>query len=206
VEDDEPITKDRVPRSLSPPIDDDGPSEPSLSGSPTQSLSTQSGSKRPHLTDDETDSDVVEVADVHVSKAPKLEKKGGRPKAGDYDDAGKELVLAGANIYRALLASQGAFPNTSLEMRLIKKAWKHMNAESGLKPRKLTPSIVTIVSFSLLFIILLLLLFVSRLRLVARNFGARLNPKRPLLLRPYMALTADGANVLLRTTGRRLRS
>lgn len=111
-----------------------------------RSVSPQVGSKRSHATDDESDDDIKE-ARVHVNKTPKLEKRSGRPKAGDYDEAGKELVLAAANIYRALLASQGAFPNSSLEMKLIKKAWKHMNSESGLKPRSLTPSIVTIVSF-----------------------------------------------------------
>ena len=123
-------------------------------------MSPRPGSKRPHTTDDETESD-IEVADVHISKTPKIEKKNGRPKAGDYNDSGKELVLAAANIYRVLLASQGAFPNTSNEVRLIKKAWKQMNAESRLKARKITPSIVTIVSFSFIYYFMLLL-FVSR--------------------------------------------
>jgi hypothetical protein len=103
--------------------------------SPARSLSPHSGSKWPHTTDNETNSD-IEVADVHVSKTPKIERKNGRPKAGDYDDSGKELVLAAANIYRALLVSQDAFPNNSTEVRLVKKAWKQMNAESGLKARK----------------------------------------------------------------------
>jgi hypothetical protein len=121
-----------------------------------QSSSPQLGSKRPHNTDDETDSD-IELADVHISKTPKIQKKNGRPKAGDYNDSGKELVLAAANIYRALLASQGAFPNTSTEMTLIKKAWKRMNEESGLKALEITPSIVTIVSFSFIYSFMLLL-------------------------------------------------
>ena len=110
-----------------------------------RSTSPQAGSKQSHATDNESDND--DIKEVHVNKTPKLERKGGRPKARDYDKAGKELVLAAANRYRALLASQGAFPNTSMEMRLVKKAWKHMNSESGLKPRTLTPSIVTIVSY-----------------------------------------------------------
>ena len=111
-------------------------------------LSPQSGSKCPHTTDDESDSDVVEV---HVHKAPKTEKKNGQPKAGDFNEADKELVLAAANIYCVLLASQDAFPNTSMEVRLVKKAWKQMNAESGLKSRTITPTMVTIVSFSFIY-------------------------------------------------------
>jgi hypothetical protein len=110
-------------------------------------LSPQSGNKRAHSTDDETDSD-VDVVEVHVSKAPKTEKRNGRPKAGDFNEADKELVLAASYIYRVLLASQDPFPNTTMEMRLVKKAWKQMNAESGLKKdRKITPTMVTIVSF-----------------------------------------------------------
>jgi hypothetical protein len=136
-----------VPNTSIDEVDDSGPMQ---LDSPARSLSPHSGSKRPHTTDDKTNS-VIEVADVHVSKTPKIERKNGRPKAGDYNDSGKELVLAGANIYRTLLASQDAFPNNSTEVRLVKKAWKQMNAESGLKARKITPSIVTIVSFSFIY-------------------------------------------------------
>jgi hypothetical protein len=120
--------------------------------SQTPSSTHQTGTKRVHTSESDTDTDL----DVHVSKTPKIEKKGTRPKAGDYNNSEKELVLAAANIYRVLLASQGPFPNTATEMRLIKKAWKRMNAESGLKPRELTPSIVTIVSFSIKHWIMLL--------------------------------------------------
>jgi hypothetical protein len=85
-----------------------------------------------------------------------MNKKSARPKAGDYDEMGKEQVLAAANTYRALLASQGAFPSTATELKLIKKSWKLVNAESGVPSLALTPSIVTIVSrfISLRFILL----------------------------------------------------
>ena len=52
-----------------------------------RSVSPQVGSKRPHTTDDESDDDIKE-ARVHVNKTLKLEKRSGRPKAGDYDEAG----------------------------------------------------------------------------------------------------------------------
>lgn len=105
--------------------------------------SPQTGTKRNHTTDDESDSD----NEVHISKNPKIEKKSTRPKASDFDNSERELVLAAANIYRILLASKGPFPNTATEIKLIRKAWKVMNAESGLKGRALTPSIITIVCF-----------------------------------------------------------
>ena len=163
-------------------------------------MSPQSGSKRPHTTDDETNSD-VDIVEVHVSKAPKTERRHGRPKAGDFNDVDKELVLAAANIYRALLASQDAFPNTSMEVMLVKKAWKQMNAESGLKSRKITPSMVTFI-----YILIYVTIMVPRLRLEARNFGVKLKQKQPLLLKPCTVLTAAEANVQLQRTGRKLKS
>ena len=81
------------------------------------------------------------------SSMPKIDSKNSRPKAGDYHNLEKDLVLDVANIYWVLLASQGPFPNTAMEVNLIKKAWKLMNEESGLKGRALTPCIITIVSW-----------------------------------------------------------
>lgn len=114
--------------------------------SPTQSSSLHAGTKRDLTSDDD---DIDSEIDVHVSKTRKIDKKNTRPKAGDFQDSQKELVLAAANIYRVLLASQGPFPNTAMEVKLIKKAWNLMNKESGLKGRALTPSIITIVSYSI---------------------------------------------------------
>ena len=127
----------------------------------TQSSSPQSGSKQEHTTDNE---DMDSGINAHISKTLKVGKKSTRPKAGDYHDSQKELILTAANIYRVLLASRGPFPNTATEVKLIKKAWKLMNDESGLKPRPLTPSIITIVSIALLFKIMLLTFFEIKAR------------------------------------------
>lgn len=137
----------RIFRSPSPPIDIEENED-------TRSSSPQAGSKRPHTTDDE-DNDSTEEDNVHVSKAPKLQKRNARPKAGDYDDLGKELVLAAANRYRALLASQGAFPTSSMELKLVKKSWKLVDTENGGNSLALTPSIVSIVSKFLIIIFFL---------------------------------------------------
>ena len=151
MEDDQQVANDRhVPHSC-PSVEDDVEAHSRSSmedgdrSSLTHASSPQAGTKRVHTMDEDTDSDI----DVHVSKTPKIEKKNSRPKAGDYDNSEKELVLAAANIYHVLLASQGPFPNTTTEVKLRKKAWKLMNAESGLKARALTPSIVMIVSISI---------------------------------------------------------
>lgn len=148
--------------------------EDQAADTPTRSSSPQAGSKRRHNTDDEENYSNIEDADVHISKAQKTPKKTTRPKAGDYDEFGKEIVLAAANIYRALLASQGAFPNPSTEITLIKKAWKTVNAESGEKSLTLTPSIVTIVSQFIYYqVIKLIFVRTSRSKLEARNFAVR---------------------------------
>ena len=118
---------------------------------PSQSPSPQTGSKCQHnlnssddTNEDENDAK-LEEDNAHISKAQKTSKKTSRPKAGDYDEIGKELDLAAANLYRALLTSQGAFPNPSKEIEL-----KLANSESGVNPLALTPYIVIIVSNSLL--------------------------------------------------------
>jgi hypothetical protein len=163
-------------------------------------LSTQAETKRAQETDEEEDSessDDDEDSEVVVTKAPVLQKRSSRPKAGDYDEIGKEIVLSAANRYRALLASQGAFPNPSRELKLIKKAWKLVNAESGVtqKALDLTPSIVTIVMISLCYAFLLInVVRSSRLKVEDHNFGAKPKQKRRLLWRLYMVLTVDGAN------------
>lgn len=83
---------------------------------------------------------------MHVAKAQKISTNAGRPKAADYDDVARELILSAANTYRALLVSQGAFPTSSEELELVKRAWKRVNDDSEKNPMGLTPDIVRIVS------------------------------------------------------------
>jgi hypothetical protein len=87
------------------------------------------------------------VAEVQVvSKAQKINQNAGRPKAGDYEVAAREVILSAANYYRALLTSQGAFPTSSEELELVKRSWKRANDDSEMIPIALTPDIVRIVS------------------------------------------------------------
>lgn len=99
--------------------------------------------KRQHDVARESDDD--EVFEVKVIKAQKT-SSGGRPKAGDYEDSAKDLILSAANTYRALLVSQGAFPTSAEEIELVKRSWKRVNDDSGMNPMALTPDIVRIVS------------------------------------------------------------
>ena len=102
--------------------------------------------------------------------------------------------MTAANIYRVLLVSQGAFPNTAMEVKLIKKAWKLMNEESGMKGQALTPSIITIVGIFITDYWVILLILLSRLKLEGLSFGVRLKRRRRPLWKPSMDLTVDRAN------------
>ena len=68
-----------IPHPLSQQVEVPGPC------SPPQSLSPQVGRKWQHTTDEEDNNSDTEDADVHVSKALKVQKKMAHPKAGDYD-------------------------------------------------------------------------------------------------------------------------
>jgi uncharacterized protein DUF6532 len=110
----------------------------SLSRSP----SIQPGEKRPRS--DDSDSEIEEIATVH--KALKINDKSGRPKARDYDDVAKELILQAATIYRCLLSTENGFPELMAETELVKLAWENANKESGMRSLELTPDIAKIVS------------------------------------------------------------
>ena len=94
------------------------------------------------------DSDDENVFQVHVSKAQRISATSGRSKAADYESAAKEIILSAANLYRVLLVSQTAFPSSSEELDLVKRAWKKAN-EDNETDIELTPDIVRIVSSSL---------------------------------------------------------
>ena len=88
-----------------------------------------------------------EVFEVHVSKAQKISQNSRYPKAADYEIDTREVILSVANAYWALLASQGAFPTSSEELELVKRAWKGANDNNEMNPMALTLDIVRIVSF-----------------------------------------------------------
>ena len=90
-----------------------------------------------------------------------------------------------ANIYHVLLASQGDFPIPSVELKLIKKAWKFVNVESGVKPLTLTPSIVTIVSISFNINLSYYYIHSSRLKLEAR-IGCNMGVGKTVVLQSWV--------------------
>lgn len=104
----------------------------------SRSPSIQPGEKRPRPDDSD-----VEVEVVH--KALKVNEKLGRPKARDYEDMAKEVILQAAIIYRCLLSTQNGFPELAAETELVKMAWEKANTESGTS-LALTPEIAKIVS------------------------------------------------------------
>jgi hypothetical protein len=92
---------------------------------------------------DDSDSE-IEIATVH--KALKINDKSGRPKARDYDDVVKEVILQAATIYRCLLSTNNGFPELAAETELVKLAWDNANKKSKMRSLELTPDIAKIVS------------------------------------------------------------
>jgi hypothetical protein len=170
-------------RSLSP-----RQSEPSESLPPVIPKKRQRDASTSDLDDDDSEPEVIEVP---AAKAQRINTNAGRPKAADYDDVAKELILSAANTYRVLLVSQGAFPTSSEELELVKGAWKRVNDDSELSPMALTPDIVRIVSKFLYpsFSFALTVNTISRSRLEALKPVARRKLRQLLLLKHYMALT-----------------
>lgn len=146
-----------APQQTQTPIDEDNFNEDdALLGSPAKSImsitSTQSPSPPPRVVKRERDTntgsdlDDDEVFEVQFAKTQKTSQHARRPKAADYEVAAREVILSAANTYRALLASQGAFPTSSEELDLVKKSWKRAHDNIDMNPMALTPDIVRIVS------------------------------------------------------------
>ena len=81
-----------------------------------------------------------------VHKAHKINEILGQPKAQDYDDVAKEVILQAATIYCCLLSTENGFPELALETELVKLAWEDAYKESGMPTLALTPDITEIVS------------------------------------------------------------
>ncbi|KAF8810264.1 hypothetical protein BYT27DRAFT_7253852 [Phlegmacium glaucopus] len=109
--------------------------QPCLSCSP----STQPGKKHPHP--DDSDLETEEV----VHKAHKINEKSRQPKAGDYNNMAKEIILQAATIYRCLLSTENGFPELAVETEFVKSAWEDANKESGMPTLALTPDIAKII-------------------------------------------------------------
>ena len=131
------------------PDDEDDPLEddedgPDLQHTPHEDSPTVQH-KRKHQDLETSNSSDGEVDNRH-EKAQKINNKAGRPRAGDYEDLAKELILQAATIYRCLLSTEDAFPDLAAEAEMVKTAWGQVNHETGLTPLRLTPDIAKIVS------------------------------------------------------------
>ena len=83
---------------------------------------------------------------LQLAKAQKVSEGGGRPKASDYDEVSKEVILRATAIYRCLVSTRNAFPTPSEEADMIKTAWNRANEETSQPvPIALTPAIAKVV-------------------------------------------------------------
>lgn len=78
----------------------------------------------------------------------------GRPKAADYDDSLKALIVSAISFYRANLSSACAFPDIATEAGMLTEVWKFACKELEVETETITPQIAklvksTVLSFSL---------------------------------------------------------
>ena len=91
---------------------------------------------------------------LQLAKAQKVSEGGGRPKASDYDEVSKEVILRATAVYRCLVSTRNAFPTPSEEADMIKTAWNRANEETSQQvPIALTPAIAKVVG-AIVFIII----------------------------------------------------
>ena len=112
--------------------------DPSLSPSPSPRVVGRKRSRSPKRSHSPSEPFV---------KAQKVSEGGGRPKASDYDEVAKEVILHATAIYRCLVSTSNAFPTPSEEGEMIKAAWNRANDETLQEvPIALTPVIAKVVS------------------------------------------------------------
>ena len=81
-------------------------------------------------------------------KAQKVTEGGGRPKASDYDEVAKQVILTATGIYHCLISTTNTFPTPSEEASMIRDAWDRANVETVQEvPIALSPLIAKVVSF-----------------------------------------------------------
>ena len=102
----------------------------------------------------------------------------GKPKASNYGDIAKEVILCATAIYRCHMSTSNASLTPSEEQELIKFAWNCANEETLQEiPIVLMPVIAKVVSVFLYYCSILLLLFsLFRFQHVVVKSGAKSNP------------------------------
>ena len=131
---------------------EDGFDEPTAAASPISEVHATSHDapavqhKQKHQDIEDCSSSSDSEDDKGPVKAQKITSKAGRPRAADYDDLAKELILQAATVYRCLLSTENAFPDLTPEAEMVKVAWALVNQETGLVPLGLTLDIAKIVS------------------------------------------------------------
>ena len=138
----------------------------------------------------------------HLVKAQKVSEGGGRPKASDYDDVAKEVILCATAIYRCLVSTSNAFPTPSEEGELIKCAWNRANDETSQEvPIALTPVIAKVVRVLIYCFKTVSFFFLSRFQLVVVKSEAKSNPVLWTMSKLSTASTVDAVSLLLGKIG-----
>ena len=110
-------------------------------------------------------------------KAQKVSERGSCPKASNYDDVAKEVILCATATYQCLVSTSNAFPTLSEEGEMIRDAWNCANEEMSQEvPIALTPVIAKVVHVILYYRKKTLVSFLFKFQHVVVKSGAKSNP------------------------------
>ncbi|KIM38489.1 hypothetical protein M413DRAFT_12710 [Hebeloma cylindrosporum] len=119
-------------QEMSPPMDESG-------AGPVSPVNSHG--KRARSPEDDA------VDEITFVKAQKVTEGGGRPKASDYDEVAKQVILTATGVYRCLISTMNAFPTPSEEASMIRAAWDRANVETAQEvPIALSPVIAKVIS------------------------------------------------------------
>ncbi|KAF7364494.1 hypothetical protein MVEN_00317800 [Mycena venus] len=114
------------------------PSSPLRSSPRLRSASPNAGDKRHR-------SSSVDSDDLRSTQSRRTTHSGGRPRAKDLDDNDKECAFVAMDIYRCLISTEQAFPDSATEMTMVRRAWDGACEEVGER-LPLTPAIAKLIS------------------------------------------------------------
>jgi len=94
-----------------------------------------------------SDTESSEELNTVFVKAQKITNNAGRPKASDYNDVSREVILKASSIYRSLISTASPFPTSNEELSHVRTAWDRANHDTAQPiPIGMTPIIGKIVS------------------------------------------------------------
>lgn len=137
--------------SSTPLADDDPLDDEFLNTPPGLEAQPHSHSRTPSTGSEDIVSLKRKLSSCDSLKETKISKtSGGRPKAADYDDSSKALIVSAISLYRSNLSTVSAFPDMAKEAEMLGQAWRDTCTQLEIIA-SITPQIAKLVKSTPLF-------------------------------------------------------